>query len=73
MANVWWYEQTKLLIALWSKDLDLSSSVLKSYPCYPCYLLASSMVIPPVLWYTLVKGTLLLYDFTTLDRVMKLK
>ena len=32
MANKWWYEETKLLIALWSEDLDLSSSILGSYP-----------------------------------------
>ena len=34
MASTWWYEQTKLLIALWSEDLDLSSSVLRSYPWF---------------------------------------
>ena len=31
MVNSWWHEQTKLLIALWSDDLDLSSSILGSY------------------------------------------
>ena len=34
MANTWLYEQTKLLIALWSEDLDLSFSVLRSYPWF---------------------------------------
>ena len=28
MASTWWYEQTKLLIAIWSEGLDLSSSIL---------------------------------------------
>ena len=29
MASTWWYEQTKLLIALWSEGLDLPSSIRK--------------------------------------------
>ena len=31
---MWWYEQMKLLIALWSERLDLSSSILESYPWF---------------------------------------
>ena len=34
MANTWRYEQTKLLIALWSEHLDLSSSILGNYPWF---------------------------------------
>ena len=33
MASTWWYEQRKLLIALWNEGLDLSS-ILKSYPWF---------------------------------------
>ena len=34
MVNTWWYEPTKILIALWSEDLDFSSSILGSYPWF---------------------------------------
>ena len=34
MASTWWYEQTKLLIALWSDGLDLYSSIIGSYPWF---------------------------------------
>ena len=32
MLNTWPYEQTEVLIALWSEDLDLPSSVFGIYP-----------------------------------------